>query len=555
MPKFQFQGRRFQARNVGIAAILAFAVGAPVSAGCSSSDSPVSESADASDDANSGDANPGDASPGDASSRDANDAAKEDAGGDAAIACTSTEGLCKGVCTDLTTTANCGGCGNACVDNQTCTAGVCTCPNNGNLCDGVCTDLTTLQNCGLCGNACNVDALSCTNATCVMPKVVQISAGEANTCALFDSGKVYCWGDNKYGEVGDGTTIQRRAPAQVNGLTDAVEVSVGTFFVCARKQNGHVVCWGDNSHGTLGNGTTASTAVPVEVANLTDVVEIEAGSYSACARKSDKTVFCWGDDTFGELGDGVTIVRTNNQLVTSRTTPVQVTGLNDAEGITMGQLYACARKTDGSVVCWGQNTYGNLGNGKVNIDYWDVSQDSSIPVAVNDLTDVAEVSANGRTTCARKKSGSVFCWGYSSGGQVGAGGGFGSGTQIGDFDAGFEYVYLVPTAVDGLTDAALLADSSSALYARSMCAQRTTGEFVCWGANIWSNAALDGYNFYSPSVVAIVPSTAQLAVGYQHLCELKNDGSVLCWGPSNYYGQFGDGTMITNSATPLAVTF
>jgi alpha-tubulin suppressor-like RCC1 family protein len=236
-----------------------------------------------------------------------------------------------------------------------------------------------------------------------------VVAGEALSCALTIAGAVKCWGYNHYGELGDGTTADRRTPVAVNALARVSAIAVGYLHACALTTAGGVKCWGYNGYGQLGDGTTINRHVPVDVAGLAHgVVAITAGGGHSCALTSRGGVVCWGSNYVGELGDGTT---------TRRLTPVSVAGL--ARGIAAiaagGEAHGCALTTGGSVECWGYNGYGQVGDG--------TTTDRHAPVAVSGLaTGVRAIAAGGfGHSCAITSARKVVCWGRNTSGQVGDG--------------------------------------------------------------------------------------------------------------------------------------
>jgi hypothetical protein len=135
-------------------------------------------------------------------------------------------------------------------------------------------------------------------------EVAEIATGEYHTCARKTDGTVWCWGDNAYGELGDGTTVMRSSPVRVTALGSSVtEVVAGRAHTCARKADGSLWCWGENQYGQLGDGTTVNRAAPVSVFGA-DALRIAAGGYGTCAEKSDGSLWCWGDNSAGLLDNG-----------------------------------------------------------------------------------------------------------------------------------------------------------------------------------------------------------------------------------------------------------
>jgi serine/threonine-protein kinase len=191
---------------------------------------------------------------------------------------------------------------------------------------------------------------------------VQIDADGDQSCALLGDGRVLCWGDNRHGQLGDGTTTTRAAPAPVRGLADAVEVAVGRYFACARARTGRVLCWGRNRDGTAGDGTREGRLAPVEVAGLADAVQISAGSEHACALRRGGQIVCWGQNHVGQVGS-----RVGERA--PRPVPVEVA---DVASLSSGEVHTCARHP-GGLVCWGGNATGQLGDGTFDARFAPVS--------------------------------------------------------------------------------------------------------------------------------------------------------------------------------------
>ena len=237
--------------------------------------------------------------------------------------------------------------------------------------------------------------------------VATIGMGKNHGCAQKTDGTLWCWGDNSHGQLGDGTNKTRLQPVQVAALESSVaEVSSGTNArtTCAVDNTGHAWCWGKNSRGQLGDGSRSHRRSPVAVATDHDgnqfdqVTDICVGKAHTCARKSDGSVWCWGDDSRGQLGDGPRRV--------SKTRPVKVALNGDAalHGLSCGFKHTCAITTTGRLQCWGRNRTGELGDGTF------ISR--SVPVEVNTLgPTVKRVTVADRHSCATQNDGTQWCWG------------------------------------------------------------------------------------------------------------------------------------------------
>jgi alpha-tubulin suppressor-like RCC1 family protein len=244
--------------------------------------------------------------------------------------------------------------------------------------------------------------------------VVAISVGAEHACALTTAGGVRCWGENRFGQLGDGTTTNRATPVDVMGLTRGVAaISAGGNHTCALTTAGAVKCWGKNrwanGFGQLGDGTTTDRSRPVDVIGLTGevVVAISAGGGHTCAVTAGGGLKCWGAGFAG--------FNRYQGTLESPAAPVVVTGLpGGVAAVSAGNSHTCAVTTAGHLKCWGSNLRGQLGDGTITY--------RATPVDVVGLTSgVAAVSAGGFHTCALTTSGEVKCWGANAYGQLGGG--------------------------------------------------------------------------------------------------------------------------------------
>jgi alpha-tubulin suppressor-like RCC1 family protein len=353
-------------------------------------------------------------------------------------------------------------------------------------------------------------------------RIEVVTLGNA-TCARKTDGTVYCWGDDTWGAVGTGVAFDGGNrpsilnPSKVVGLNDATQISGGANHACALKVSGTVACWGYDYSGQLGNGKSGDGQLavePITVGNLSDLVQVSAGGVFTCALKASGEVACWGENAFGELGNG-----SDAGAVTAQ--PVAVSGLNDARQIAAGYNHACALRASGTVVCWGSNASGELGNAS--------SNPSSVPVAVSSLAGVKMIAAGLGFSCAVLDTGAVSCWGANDYGQLG------NGTPNTTPNP-------KPLTVSSIDDA-----TAVACGAFHTCALRKSGQIVCWGYNAYGQLG-DGVvpadaetPTPTPTTVLLISSGESVSASGEHSCATTADSHVLCWG-QNAHGEIGDGT-------------
>jgi len=456
-----------------------------------------------------------------------------------ACACASaTPHRCSSWCANLQSDVkNCGECGRECVRFARCVSGSCGCPPElPDSCTYACVKLATdAANCGKCGNRC-APGEKCEQGTCAFPEA-KLALATGHTCMVSLAGVLTCWGatDRLHG------LPTPSAPAVViaSGVS---EVGVGVDHRCALMASGEVRCWGDNTLGQLGTEVATRCSDPLRVGTPvigmhgpsdhpcagTPVVSgvarassIVSGADHMCALKDDGAVVCWGSADTGRLG---TIILESPRR---SPTPLVVSGAAGATAIATGGAHTCALRADRTVVCWGANESGQLGNAKR-------SGFEHVPASVAGLTGVVELVAGSAHTCARSADGAIACWGANDAGQLG------DGTH----DA-----RTTPKVVAGLTDVVELAAG-----AKHTCARSKQGTIKCWGSNAHGQVGA-GRASATPLAVPGIANATRVGAGptADHTCAATKGGPLLCWG-ANAAMQLGDRTSVDRHA-PVAVVF
>jgi alpha-tubulin suppressor-like RCC1 family protein len=247
-------------------------------------------------------------------------------------------------------------------------------------------------------------------------EVAAISAGGSFSLALLKSGRVVAWGNNGSGQLGDGGTKSSDVPVAVSGLREVAAISAGRSFGLALLKSGKVMAWGENAYGQLGDGTKHGSDTPVATSGLSKVTAVAAGSWHSLALLSSDTVMAWGDNEDGQLGDG---------SETASDVPVAVSKLIDVSGISAGRSHSLAVLATGAVMAWGDNVEGQLGDGShtgpEQCGVPPVFACSKRPVEANGLREVTAVSAHGNHNMALLGNGTVMAWGQNTSGELGNG--------------------------------------------------------------------------------------------------------------------------------------
>jgi alpha-tubulin suppressor-like RCC1 family protein len=244
-------------------------------------------------------------------------------------------------------------------------------------------------------------------------RFLQVSAGYDYTCGVTVEFKAYCWGANWWawdlaGQLGDGTTTRRLRPRAVLGGLEFREVSTGLGHTCGRTTTNRVYCWGGNSNGQIGDGSETGRLqlTPVEVAGSHRFRKVSVGNIHSCGVTIDDQAYCWGGNGDGQAGIGV---RSSVIL-----TPTLVTGGHSFRTVDGGQFHTCGVTTDNRGFCWGDNFAGQLGIGET-------GGVRPRPRAVLGGLSFRGIEAGSFHNCGVTTLNRAYCWGSNGAGALGDG--------------------------------------------------------------------------------------------------------------------------------------
>lgn len=226
---------------------------------------------------------------------------------------------------------------------------------------------------------------------------VQVVAGESHTCALSPTARVYCWGRNDRGQLGDESPTRQTTPLLTN-LTYAMHgLAAGGGHSCAFGQTGYAYCWGSNEDGQLGSGLAGgNSGSPVIVGRYLSFGSLTAGASHSCGVTLAGTPLCWGDNQYGQLGDGST---------TDHPTPSHAAAGLTFQSVSAGANSTCGVTGAGAAYCWGTSGYGDL----IGTGY--LGGYAPSPLAVVGGLTFRSLAAGGAYTCGLTDSGAAYCWG------------------------------------------------------------------------------------------------------------------------------------------------
>jgi cysteine-rich repeat protein len=453
-----------------------------------------------------------------------------------------------GVCAepDPGETGECSSLGCDCVDDEGCDEelwcfeGGCIADEcgDGNLDPGeVCDDANLIE-----GDGCDND--------CTYTRVLELALGGVHTCALIEQGRIRCWGHNGGGQLGYGINDDvgnDETPSSAGDLPlpAAVDIEAGGAHSCAVFENGDVRCWGFNTSGQLGLGNSAMTSAigddeTLEGLPKIDLIapanEVGVGVLQTCARVVGQ-LRCWGAGAYGQLGLAG-IANIGDDEVPLAVPAVMLGG--EPVRLSIGGSHGCAIMANGTLRCWGRNDTGQLGLGHAaNVG------DNEHPGAVPEVdvispmlpseTSIVDIAAGLGHSCALLSSGDVVCWGAGTSGQLGQGSATTWGDNVGEVPSSLRPIQIGGPAV-----------ALAVGYVHS-CVILEGGSLRCWGSSESGQLGHGDEEFVGLSnlpldrpVVALPQPVVFVAAGGAHTCVVFEDQQVSCWG-SNQYGQLGYG--------------
>jgi alpha-tubulin suppressor-like RCC1 family protein/HEAT repeat protein len=371
------------------------------------------------------------------------------------------------------------------------------------------------------------------------PAPPRVSAGSGHCQTVRPGGAVWGWGMILSGNLAEGSSgghknaikepLQAKGPGGEGKLADMLDISCSVATTCALRADGTVWCWGSGGDGQMGNGSASSSALPVQVKSpdgkgfFTDAVAVAAGHTHCIALRKDGTVWVWGLNDRGQLGNGSKVEK--SALPVQVRTPDGKGSLDDATGIAAGVGHCLALRKDGTVLAWGENVVGQVGDG--------TTTDRFLPVKVDVPEEVVSVGAGWHFSFAVCKDGSLWGWGYNIFGQLGD---------------GTVYDRHRPVRTKGADGKAPLTGVARAVGG-SLHALLIMKDGTLWGlgGNSFGQLGTGKRGEREPLPVQVkgpgekgfLEGVVDADGGSVHSTAVTADGTVYCWG-DNYRHQIGD---------------
>lgn len=364
---------------------------------------------------------------------------------------------------------------------------------------------------------------------------LQVDTGSNHTCAIRDDSTLWCWGDNTRSQLGDGILSDQTEdddnsnnlsqPKQIGIDTDWIAISLGDEFSCGIRaitnSDKRIYCWGENDSGQLSLGpVTNPVSAPQDTTGATNWTAVSTGDTHTCAIKSDQSLHCWGDNTFGQLGQGDD---------SPSFSPVEVTSSTPWTNVATGNGHTCGIKSDATLWCWGNNTTGQLGVGN--------STHQPTPIQVNHDNDWLDVFAGDSTSCAIDSEYIGYCWGLNEDGQLAKG---------------------LSTETDRprIFDESDNWDSLDSGVEHTCGLKNESGQKTLWcgGGNSFGQLGISSTDNKSVAVQlkganGLLEYWNSISTGHHHTCAIDENQALYCWGKNSH------NQLATNSTNNVAANW
>lgn len=370
--------------------------------------------------------------------------------------------------------------------------------------------------------------------------VVRVAVANTYTCTIDNSndptsGRLWCWGDNRWGQLGNGTILPSTQRVHVDPGTFYKEISTDQNHSCGVTVAGVLKCWGDDTWGRLGNGPNPSSLIPEVIDSGVTYQTISAYGATTCGITTDNRLKCWGHNSWGQIGNGTT---------THQYSPLEIDSGVGYSKLSTGGSTVCGITTTGVLKCWGSNSYYAIGDGTAT-DRW-------FPTIVDTGTSYSDVLLIGTTTYGLTTAGVIKTWGqthcdnidcyYNTTPQI-----YVVGTYSRIFSGGTMGLFYMNSSGDifnNTTFIPLKLKEFSREYAGHFCAITIEDRLLCRGYGQFGQLGNGKTSqFFTPSTSSSLSNLRQISGNNDSLCGLDSVGKLFCWG-YNFYGQLGSGDLL-----------
>ena len=367
--------------------------------------------------------------------------------------------------------------------------------------------------------------------------------GSSTMIARDSDGKLYSWGYNKYGELGNGTTANSSMPICISDIENStlkgkniVDIYGGGSTMIAKDSNGKLYSWGYN-YGRLGNGTTDDSSMPICISDIEgstlkgkNIVDVYYNTYKMIAKDSNGKLYSWGDNDYGQLGDGTTTDSSMPICISDiENSPLREKNIIDV----YGGFTVIAKDSSGKLYTWGENDYGQLGDG--------TTTNSSMPICISDIENsplreknIVKIYREENSIIVKDSSGKLYTWGENDYGQLG------DGTTTNSS---------MPICISDMENSPLNGKDIVDVYNDfGIIAKSSDGKLYSWGNN---SSTIICVNDMQDSPLK-GKNVVDIYYGYGTIMAKDSNGKLYSWG-GNGYGQLGDGTR-NNSNIPICIS-